>query len=173
MKTYCLLIACAAVTLGAVGTAGAKVMNLTRDGQIINSGSTNTTGYHIWVSPSGDAWFVGGTADVSMLQTPPPDSVLSKGKVSKSIARKFYADIKAAEPLSKLPIHHRMKSVSFGTSVFVAYRGQTSPDLSAPADTRGMALSADATTIAAALRLKNQPRRPAVMPIAPAHVGRQ
>ena len=48
-------------------------------------------------------------------------------------------------PLAQLPVTHGVKSVSFGTSTYIEYKGQRTPDLSSPADARGRALQADIT----------------------------
>ena len=88
---------------------------------IEQAGSTNTGPVKMTVSPAGKARVyshnsAGRTANV--------DAVLSQ---------RLFDDLKAAGPLSALPPVHCMKSASFGTSLFLTYNGETSPDLSCPA----------------------------------------
>ncbi len=144
--------------------------SLSGDAQIVNSGSTNTQGYAIFVTPSGVTFSHAGTVPrvngaLSIM------GLMSKGRISKAKADKFYSDIKAAVPLARLPVDHMFRSVSFGTSTYVKYNGQQTPDLSSPADARGQALAADVKVITAALGLKNLPRRPVgpMTPLVPGH----
>ncbi|MEH2070243.1 MAG: hypothetical protein V7K47_19140 [Nostoc sp.] len=102
---------------------------------IINSGSTNACGYRIHVLPSGKANYI----------------VCNKrgsGQISVTTATKFFNDISAAKPLSKLPYTSCAKSVSFGTSTEVRYQRQKSPDISCPSnDSRVTNLYNDARSI--------------------------
>lgn len=118
---------------------------------ITNSGSTNTTGYSIQVSSTGQVSY----RILGSMQAAPTHSA----HVSPSLAKRLYQDAHAAQPLSALPVTHMIKSVSFGTSTYVMYKGQRTPDLSAPATAPGKALAADVTAVVAALHLKNEPRR--------------
>ncbi|MHC5676964.1 hypothetical protein [Nostoc sp.] len=86
-------------------------------GVIINSGSTNTCQYIIRVLPSGKATY----------------TVCNRkgaGEIKVNTAMKFFNDISAAQPLSKLPYKPCVKSASFGTSTEVSYQGKKSPDIS-------------------------------------------
>ena len=122
---------------------------------IVNSGSTNTTGYTIYVQSTGHVrYVVTGRASTSV------DRHLLSGHVAKAQAGKLFHDLAAAMPFAKLPSGHGVKSVSFGTSLFITYRGTRTPDLSFPVSPEVQALKADATAIAAALKLSNTPRRP-------------
>jgi hypothetical protein len=125
---------------------------------ILNTGSTNTLGYRISVGTKGEAWFVVAGHPVQ------------HSRISRALARKFFAHLRAAMPLSRLGVEQCMKSASFGTSVFVSWRGQRSPDLTCAGDNaRARALSDDVNQIAAALHLNgglqirtlptNEPRR--------------
>ncbi len=105
--------------LGCVQSQKAVAQTTSSTAQIINSGSTNTSSYTINVSPSGSATYTVGTTS-------------SSGQISQSLTTKFFEDIKVAMPLSKLPIQHCVKSVSFGTTTQVKFQTQTSPDLSCP-----------------------------------------
>jgi hypothetical protein len=114
---------------------------------IDNSGSTNFFGYHINVSPSGDATYVNGTEQ-------------GTGQISTSLAAKFFSDISSAMPLSQLAFQPCFKSASFGTTTYVEFQHQTSPDISCPSkDSRVQALYDDAAEIAQALNVQLRPRR--------------
>ena len=123
----------------------------TDEALIVNTGSTNARGYRIYVEPSGRVRYVlanrGNTTQSQQLRG---------GKVTKAQAGKLFRDLTLARPLSKLPAGHGVKSVSFGTSTFITYRRQSTPDLSFPVNAQARALADDARAIAAALRL---PRR--------------
>jgi len=122
---------------------------------ILNTGSTNTRGYRIVVQPDGSAEYVA-------------DAGPATATVSTSLAAKLFADLKAAGPLGDLPAQPCMKSVSFGTSLFVWWKeGGRSVDLSCPAGPSGSALSADAANIASELHLANSFRRPVMRPLLP------
>ena len=102
-------------------------------GVIINRGSTNTCKYIIRVLPSGKATYT---------------VCNRKGEIKVNTATKFFNDILAAKPLSKLPYKPCAKSVSFGTSTEVIYQGQKSPDISCPSnDYRVITLYNDAESI--------------------------
>ncbi len=111
---------------------------------IENSGSTNTKGYRIVVSSNGKATVEG-------------QAVTALTKIQTTA---FFHDLQAAMPLSSLPAGRGMRSVSFGTSTVVTYRGQTSPDLTFAGDPRAAALKADITAITEALHVRNLPRHP-------------
>ena len=51
------------------------------------------------------------------------------GTISTSLAEKIFSDVEAARPLSALPKARCAKSVSFGTSQYVFFKGEKSPDL--------------------------------------------
>ena len=87
--------------------------------QIRNSGSTNTGGYTITVSSDGRTALEQGAFPL-------------RRRVAGRIVARFFADLRAAGDVAKLPDAHCMKSVSFGTTTQVAYRGALSPDLSCP-----------------------------------------
>ena len=116
---------------------------------IINTGSTNTSGYEVFVQTSGRVRYAAtrrsSTGQITMQQ----------GQIAKAQAASLFRDLAAAIPLAKLPVTHTFKSVSFGTSAYIVYKGQRTPDLSFPADGRGKALQADITRLAASLHLTN------------------
>ncbi|MHC5609600.1 MAG: hypothetical protein ACYTXA_00820 [Nostoc sp.] len=99
----------------------AQTSNAEQPAVILNSGSTNTCNYRIRVLPSGKATY----------------TVCNRkgaGEIKVNTATKFFNDISAAKPLSKLPYKPCGKSVSFGTSTQVRYQGQKSPDVSCPSN---------------------------------------
>ena len=104
---------------------------------ILKTASTNTDCERFLVAPSGQVSFViGDKTGQGMLQAP--------------LTKNFFAAIKAAEPLSKLPIRPRcIKSASFGTSTFVSLDSQKSPDLSCPGNAKAKQLFDDSTAILA------------------------
>jgi hypothetical protein len=92
----------------------------TQQAVIEHTGSTNTPGMKVVVSP-------GGAAEIRV-----------RGEDNKTIdlnpaaCDRLFEDLKAFSPLSALPATHCVKSVSFGTSLYVEYNGERSPDLSCP-----------------------------------------
>lgn len=154
------------VAIATVASASAPVayVPVPRGGAVIlDTGSTNAVGYRISVARNGEVWYVSG------------DGAPRPGHVDASLADAFFADLRTAMPLSRLPLPHCMKSVSFGTSTFVWWHGQRSPDISCPGDAKSDTLYAEAEKIAAALNLgpthfrtlpRNEPRRP--LPASPA-----
>ena len=121
---------------------------------ILNTGSTNTGGYRIVVQRSGDAEYIA-------------QATRAKAQVPASIASRFFSDLRAAAPLQNVQHAACMKSISFGTSLFVYWNHSRSPDLSCPADARGSALEADALAVASALHISNAPRGTVMRPLMP------
>lgn len=110
---------------------------------IINSGSTNTLGYRIYVAHNGTATYVDGNG-------------AGYGRLSQELTHRFFHDIALAQPLSSLPaIRTCAKSVSFGTDTYVRFGGQTSPDLSCTENGQAQRLADDANSIKAALKVDN------------------
>jgi hypothetical protein len=113
---------------------------------ITNTGSTNAIGYRVRVSPDGQASFE--TGDGPGQASLPPD-----------LLSRIEHDVKAASPLSKLPASTScMKSVSFGTTIFIAAGDERSPDLSCPADVVEQSLKDDVAGVVATLKIRNVPR---------------
>lgn len=123
---------------------------------ISNTGSTNTTGYKIYVLPNGSVWYTNGR-DISA-SGPIDGTTLPETQV-----KRLFKDIAAAMPLTSLPVRHGMKSASFGTSTYISYKGQKSPELTFAADPRAAALKADIVAITKTLGIGNSPRRPLVL----------
>lgn len=113
----------------------AQTPTSTKPAVIINSGSTNACKYKIRVFPDGKATYTVCNRK-------------GEGKIQVGTTTKFFDDILAAKPLSKLPSSPCAKSVSFGSSTEVKYQGQKSPDIScASNDSQVTSLYNDAITI--------------------------
>lgn len=144
MKTSVAVIALAlAAAMPAVAAQPVPYLPVPKNAAVIlNSGSTNTEGYRIVLTSSGQAEYVEG-------------STRSKVSVPSALTDKFFADLQRAMPLSHLRILACMKSASFGTETYVWWRGQRSPDISCPGDQTAMALNGDVTSITGALHVSN------------------
>jgi hypothetical protein len=87
---------------------------------IIDSGSTNRPGLRVTVDRQGHATVVEKSGETHHVNLSPP------------MCTAFLHRVTNAVPLSNIPAHHCFKSVSFGSSLFVEYQGERSPDLSCP-----------------------------------------
>lgn len=106
---------------------------------ITDTGSTNVPGMNVKLENSGPE----ATAE-------PRGGTPQKMTIPKDLCSRLMDDLKNAGPLNELPVAHCMKSVSFGTSLFIEYNGAKSPDLSCrQTDTRTAALKKDAMDIMA------------------------
>lgn len=114
--------------------------------EILNSGSTNTCGYKIYVATDGRELY-------HMCYNH------GHGRLSVALAKKFLHDIQIAGPLNKLPSRGCIKSVGFGTRTTIQYHGQQSPDISCPTNHLEELLNADVVQIAQALQVNNQPKQ--------------
>ncbi|MBH8562963.1 hypothetical protein I8748_12350 [Nostoc sp. CENA67] len=113
---------------------------------IVNSGSTNTIGYRIYVTPTGEANYVDGNGS-------------GHGQLPKKLTKTFFHDLKVAEPLSSLPVEQGcVKSTSFGTTTTISLGGQQSPDVSCPGNQKARRLDTDIIAIAKALKVVNVPK---------------
>ena len=113
---------------------------------ISNSGSTNAIGYRIYLSPSGQAAYVDGKRQ-------------GRGKISPIVIKQFFGDLRAAEPLSQLPIKLPcLKPASFGTSTSIRLGAQQSGDLSCPGNDKAKSLFKDVNLIKRTLHVTNVPR---------------
>ena len=73
--------------------------------------------------------------------------------LAKSLCKEFIRDLEAVGPLIDIPVVHCPKSVSFGSSLFIEYKGSRSPDISCPShDLRMGELSKHANQILQAAR---------------------
>jgi len=112
---------------------------------IINSGSTNTIGYRIYVNPSGQANYVDGKGE-------------GQGTIPQRLTRKFFKDLQTAKPLSTLPVRQPcIKPTSFGTSTTIKLGAEQSPDISCPGNAKAWALDNDVIAIAKFLKVTNVP----------------
>lgn len=115
---------------------------------ILDTGSTNTLGYRIVVQRSGAAEYISG-------------SRRAKVEVAPSLAAQFFKDAQAAMPLTAQGASDCMKSSSFGSSLFVWWKGSRSGDLTCGAS----AVANDALKIAQAIGMSTSVRTPLVRPI--------
>ncbi|MBH8575171.1 hypothetical protein I8752_19555 [Nostocaceae cyanobacterium CENA369] len=130
--------------LGAAQSAIALVPN--NVAVIANSGSTNTIGYRIYVSPTGEANYVDGKGS-------------GQGKLPEKLIKKFFHNLKVAEPLSSLPVKQGcVKSTSFGTTTTISLGGQQSQDISCPGNQKAQKLDTDIIAIAKILKVVNVPK---------------
>ena len=139
----------AALALGAFAACTAAEPD---SATIVNSGSTNFTGYTIDVRSDGSA-----SAETSnrgdAASTPKPFTI------DAATAKQFFADLAAARA-DKAAVPQCMKSASFGSTTRVTWHGWTSPDLSCPPDDAAWtALVRDVQTIADASGVSAGPRR--------------
>jgi hypothetical protein len=110
---------------------------------IVNSGSTNTIGYRIYVSPTGEVNYVDGNGS-------------NQGKLTKKLTKEFFRDVKIAEPLSNLPVRQScVKSVSFGTTTTIRLADRQSQDISCPGNEKAQRLDNDVIAITKALNVVN------------------
>jgi hypothetical protein len=109
---------------------------------IIDTGSTNRPGLQVTLDASGSA------------------KVELRGAKGRAIrldsnqCKRFMQTLQSATPLHALPAAHCMKSVSFGSRLFIEYNGERSPDLSCPVqgDPRVDTLKRQAAEILAAAK---------------------
>jgi hypothetical protein len=94
---------------------------------IVNSGSTNTSGFRIAVKRSGAAEYASIPRGAGAHEKEPETA---GREIPNDLASRLFADLEAAKPLANLPAPHCMKSRSFGTRLTVEFGGETTPDLS-------------------------------------------
>jgi hypothetical protein len=87
---------------------------------IIDTGSTNRPGLQITLDASGNARVES--------QGMEPHAV----RLNSRLCREFINTIQSIASLHELPAAHCMKSVSFGSSLFIEYNGKQTPDLNCP-----------------------------------------
>jgi hypothetical protein len=119
---------------------------------IINSGSTNSPGMNIKLDDSS-----------TQATIERRDGSTQKFALDKDLCSQLMQDLKTAGPLNELPATHCMKSVSFGSSLYIEHNGTRSPDLNCPqSDPRSVALKKDASAILAAAKTNSPLRRRAL-----------
>jgi len=120
---------------------------------IVNSGSTNFTGYSIEVRSDGSASVQESNRGAGAESTP------KSFTLDAATAKQFFADLAAARS-DKAITEPCMKSASFGSTTRVTWHDWTSPDLTCPAgNAAGAALIHDVQTIAGASGVSTGPRR--------------
>jgi hypothetical protein len=109
---------------------------------IEDTGSTNRPGLRVTFDQSGHATVEQRNGKVQKL------------KLSERLCTQFMRDLKDVGPLGAIPARHCMKSVSFGSRLFIEFEGEKSPDLSCPGEPepRIDALQKDAQQILQATR---------------------
>src|SRR5579864_5740093 len=116
----------AACTLALAAVLGGAVSAASRDGAIIvDSGSTNTSGYRIEIWSDGSATIrLQNRAGVGLGSARP-------FSVSQTVSTQFFSDLRAARA-ANVSGEPCMKSASFGTATHASWHGWTSPDLDCP-----------------------------------------
>src|SRR4030088_228349 len=102
MKRIAAAVTIAIATLfPALGAAPVPYLPISKGAAVIlNTGSTNSAGYRIVVQANGSAEYVQG-------------STRATAHVPQAVVSKFFADLQAAMPLSRVHVVPCMKSVSF------------------------------------------------------------
>jgi hypothetical protein len=121
-----------------------------------DSGSTNTAGFCYTVTRSGKVLKRTGTTVLQRRQGRPAISD-EQGSLPASLAERLFSDVEAAMPLSGLPVAHCVKSVSFGTSRYVWFEGQKSPDLCGRGNAQVELLKDDFAKVMSAATFEHQP----------------
>jgi hypothetical protein len=116
------------------------------DAVIMFTGSTNTTGYRVVVSPSGSVEYISATGRAT-------------GTISFQLATRLFSDLSATAPLNTIAQQRCAKPASFATSLYVYWNHQRTPDLSCLAEDRGKSLVDDAGAVANELGLGMRLRR--------------
>jgi hypothetical protein len=148
-----------AVELLAIRATGASA----RDGAaIVNSGSTNASGYKI------ELWSDGSGVVTLQNRFGTTHGAPKTFAVSPSLAQRFFADLKAARDGNAVG-EPCMKSASFGTTTHAQWHGWSSPDLDCPAG-NGLtaALIGDVNSIRSASGVETMPLHRPIL--APPHV---
>ena len=119
----------------------------TQQATIEETGSTNTLGVKIVVGPGGAAQMHVEGEEVRTVT------------INADLSDRLFRDLKAFSPMSALPGNHCIKSASFGTSLYVEYSGERSPDLNCPAPvgSKLAQLQKDVNEIMQAVHWKPQP----------------
>lgn len=100
------------------GTTGQQATS--QQAVIENTGSTNTAPFKVMVNP-------GGAAQIQVR-----DAEATRTTVDSQLSQRLFEDLKSVGSLNALPRVHCAKSVSFGTSLYLEFNGERSPDLNCP-----------------------------------------
>jgi hypothetical protein len=93
---------------------------------IVDSGSTNRSGFRIVIDQTGAAEMTVVPRGFGARQAP-PEAV--QRKLPPALVDRFYSSLKSAKPLAALPAEHCAKSASFGSKMTVSFGGEETPDL--------------------------------------------
>ena len=115
---------------------------------IIDTGSTNRPGLQVTLDASGNAKVGSNDAEPRAVQ------------LNSHLCKEFVNTVQSIASLHALPAAHCMKSVSFGSSLYVEYNGERSPDLNCPVqqDPKVDALKSQALEILKAAKATSAPR---------------
>jgi hypothetical protein len=135
-------VACAVTAAAAIAATPAPAP--ADQATIVNSGSTNTSGFKITVASSGRA------SSIMQNRAGVAQSSVNAFVLTPKQATQFFTDLKAAKAAPSTE-GGCMKSASFGSSTHVTWQDWTSPDLQCPSDNAAIkALAADVSTIRSA-----------------------
>ena len=107
--------------LAVLMTIGLSQADNTQQATIQDTGSTNVAGVTLIVND-------GGSTKVQ-----PHGAEAHTVSLDSKLSQRFFEDLKSAGSLSALPHAHCMKSISFGSSLYIEFNGERSPDLNCPA----------------------------------------
>jgi len=110
------------------------------DAVIVNSGSTNYSGYTVVIHPD-------FSAEIAV------NGKTRQATIPEAQAKWLFAKLEAAMPLDSLTMRRCMKSASFGTTTTIAYHGNVTPDLSCGAGATGGELARTAAVITSQLKI--------------------
>lgn len=135
-----------------------------------DKGSTNTAAFCYTITRSGTA--IKGTAtryDPAPGTRTPLDE---RGNIPVALAEKLFRDAEAGMPLSALTLPRCVKSASFGSSQYVWFKGERSPDLCGPGVGSGPieALEEDFASVWGALQKRTGQTSAAEATVDPPHV---
>jgi len=91
---------------------------------VTDTGSTNRTGIRVTFDEHGTA-----------VATPGSQGEATAGKeikIDRSVCKRLLDRLKEVGSVGDLPVRHCMKSASFGSRLYIEFKGQRSPDLSCP-----------------------------------------
>jgi hypothetical protein len=124
------------------------VMNALGQVVITDSGSTNRVGMSVTIDGAGKA------------EIASRNGAKMEMAIEEELHSRLMKDVEAALPLDQLTVRHCAKSVSFGSRMFVSYKGVQSPDISCGGQTEAavIALQKDAEEIMALAKAKMRPK---------------
>jgi hypothetical protein len=124
-----------------------------------DSGSTNTAPFCYTVTRSGKV--IKRTGATRFRRRPGrPALSQEQGSIPAWLAEKLFRDVEAAMPLSALPAAYCAKSASFGTSRYVWFKGEKSPDLCGRDNKKVTALQDDFAEVVRAVAVTRVPNQP-------------